>query len=206
MKQAGHIKKNIINKEIGGFILGYWTGIDIPKYKIYGLLQIRNRFVDIMLKGFRIKWRIADRRCRYIYPRWWATIKSIIYLFYVNFLKQNIRYKHFLTFEEREKYIQKTTLFKVKHRDTEYTDRRGRVWEISQSPVACIVHKKKRYKHITIIGTFHSHIETGAKPSSIDNWTHLQQLKNKDKALMGIMHNGIMNIYLKEKKYYNANE
>lgn len=71
-KKKFKIPKNIRNQEIGGVIIGYWTGISYPAYKMRKLITLRN---------------VAPRKRRnteYSMPRLWGSIKIFFILIWIN--------------------------------------------------------------------------------------------------------------------------
>lgn len=89
--QTFRIKKFIKNIENGGVIIGYWTGLSFPKFKIHRIISIRNRSNKFFASWIRQLFNVRqgkDRRCEYAYPLWLMAVKVTAYLIYANYFQK----------------------------------------------------------------------------------------------------------------------
>ena len=127
------IKKFIHNIENGGVIIGYWTGLSYPKYKIHKLLYIRNRSNKWIAQRIRQIFGIkqgTDRSCEYAYPLWLMAIKVTAELLYLNYFRKSERKIIFRTLTDYMKYRVKYMDYELEH-GLSFVDKQGRVWKRS---------------------------------------------------------------------------
>lgn len=196
------IKKFIHNIENGGVIIGYWTGLQYPKYKIHKLIYIRNRsnkwFAARVRQAFGIK-QGTDRSCEYAYPLWLMAVKVSAELLYLNYFRKAEKRINFRRLEDYMLYRAKFMEYELEH-GVSFVDKQGRIWlqDFNKKGERVIINRVDRKNQLRIIGDWHSH-SNNARPSQADVYSANIRLIKNEKTLLGIVYNKMINIYLYER-------